>query len=262
MGERININRLVASPEKQSERPFDPERDLQPEHKSRIKSWIEADFFDRFDVHMRIQLSKIFNIERVLSEAEQRRIEQMRESRLEDGAIDEVLAIDARLAVINSPPMRRGYSMKDVENSVRLSLEGSLGRISIAEHARLAGFNIRLTNKEESKINETVHEIRSTASDSDWSDAWVTLAQICRQARLFNLDPKLTAADWAGFNRTLIRHVESASITGALGLMCDMHILSADKIIIPEGGGFELIFNNGGEPTDEDSPTVPERRKF
>ena len=266
--DRINIHELtIEEPEKPSELPFDPERDITEEDRAKMEEWRKHHMKGNWQVVAEIcAQEKILGRAPELTESDWEELRDERENQFD----------------------RLGY-MSLAEKARNEAIAGRTPKLSEEqwENIRKSREKDRLTPPKKGHHSFFANLITSEAvlgrppklSEDDWKylsecreknkRSIGSLIEILEAEAILGRKPILDEDDWSFLKTEWEKHRNDPAFDAdfkfswksSLDIAACMAVISADKIKIPKGGGLELIYNKKSIRGSQ-TPPLPEIKKF
>lgn len=246
--DRLNIKDLtIESPEKETELSFNPEKDIDPEQWERINKYYNDFSYNPTSHTVLIGMIRdlwILGHMQTFSDVEVDGI---------SGMVDTYSAEDrATLALFGHKQELTDYVVHSIVNDYNTA---DIHRGKKARDIILMG-RADLIPRAMEQLTENLKEIRAKHPEAS-----SLLLDTAVAIKLLGGDPVLTPGEWQAMKDGVNNDINNERYSDALEDAAELTILSADKVVIPENGGLELV-KNKKEVFKTGTPEMPEQRNF
>jgi len=264
--DNLNTHELaIEEPEKEAELPFDPERDIDPEHVKIFQKMIEAQisYTNFLTAEKYLGMLKVLGLPHNLSPEDFEKIKVEQKIGLKDDktlyieteSAADLISLDKILGINNVKDTQADFMQVELDGYMK---HGYLRALHIAARMKEAGLNPVISEEEKKKIDENIADM---LEGYDTALGMGTLEEVkyLADARIAGFSFNLSADNWKDFRQN-IESPEWHPIR-ALDMYYRLAILVADEVKIPKGGGLELVRHKKEGLTNQ-TPILPEQKQF
>jgi len=265
--EKLNIKDLtIEEPEKEKARlVFNPEKDIPKETKQELIDHYKElkDGHKSFYLELCANLTLIGEKQKV-REKDKKIFQELMVSEANDRHWLQFAEAAARLKILDEQYWQGGSWEKVEERLIQLGeMEPNSTFVNLAACMAIAGHKPKLSEADWKNIYSALEKVRMPGSG-------FSLTEIASHIKILGRDPGLTQDEcdriMDTFKANTAHEISYGSKDTRLNIFADelgqMAILSANEVIIPEGGGLRLVRHEKEDLQKLEKPFIPEKRNF